>query len=84
MPGVEGPCELLEVDRWGNYTKKMVVQNRESVSLVCGTSNGVKVGLTMRRNGNYKEGRLLFFECPLDYYLLNLVQNIKEGSIVNI
>jgi hypothetical protein len=44
------------------------------------TSNGVFVGQTIRRGGNYKEGRLLIFEPQLSYFTKRLIYSIKEDS----
>jgi hypothetical protein len=43
----------------------------------------VFVGLTLRRNGSYKEGRLLVFECDLPYYLSRLIANIQRHDYID-
>jgi hypothetical protein len=55
------PTELLYVDRFGSFIPKTHSNSKESLWLVDSTTNGVFVGQTIRRNGNYKEGRLLIF-----------------------
>jgi hypothetical protein len=52
--------------------------------LVSRTSNGVFVGLTIRRNGNYKEGRLIIVEPNLEYYLKCLTYNIYRQRMIDI
>lgn len=55
------PCDLIMVDEAGSWSARTHSSDRESVWLCDSTTNGVVVGLTIRRNGNYKEGRLLVF-----------------------
>lgn len=72
------PCEVSHMDEMGNFCRKTLKNNRETLWLAASTTNGVFIGLTIRRNGNYKEGRLLVFECPLSYYILRLLSNIHQ------
>ena len=44
-----------------NFTRKSVSNSKESIWLLDHTTNGVFVALTIRKQGNYKEGRLLVF-----------------------
>ena len=55
------PTELLYVDKFGGYVPRSNNNSKEVFWLLDSTSNGVFVGQTIRRGGNYKEGRLLLF-----------------------
>ena len=48
------------------------------------TSNGVFIGLTIRKQGNYKEGRLVVFDTPQRYYLARLIANLRQPQPLNI
>lgn len=74
------PCELTNIDEFGNFGKKSLKNNKEALWLVDSTRNGVYVGLTIRRQGNYKEGRLLVFQCPLTYYIQRLIAQVQNNN----
>ena len=53
--------ELLYVDKFGSFVARSNNSSKEVLWLLDSTSNGVFIGQTIRRGGNYKEGRLLLF-----------------------
>lgn len=83
MKVFDNPIELAYVDRFGNYVPKSISNCKESLWVVDSTSNGVFIGQTIRKSGNYKEGRLLVFEPNMEYFLQKLVQNVKDGQYIN-
>lgn len=74
------PTELLYVDRFGSFIAKSNSNSKESLWVVDCTTNGVFVGQTIRRNGNYKEGRLVVFEPKISYFIQRLIASIKDND----
>lgn len=74
------PSELLYVDKFGSFVPRSNNNSKEVLWLLDSTSNGVFIGQTIRRGGNYKEGRLLLFEPNLHYFIRRLAGNIREGD----
>ncbi len=77
------PIELAYIDSFGNYISKSLSNSKESLWVVDSTSNGVFIGQTVRKNGNYKEGRLLVFEPSMPYFLQRLLKNVHDGNYIN-
>lgn len=69
---------MVHMDRFGNYIAKAKHNSKEALWLVESTTNGVFVAQTIRRNGNYKEGRLVIFEPDINYFLRRLIANVKD------
>ena len=77
------PYELLHIDQFGNYSRKSKNNSKESLWLLNSTANGIFVGLTIRKQGNYKEGRLVVFKPSLTYYIQRLIANVKNDCYID-